>query len=370
MRHILGPVAAAFGLHAGLLACFVAAFHGDVSSLLCVCGRMAGKGPYAAVRTRFPAQGYDGQYYYALAQSPWGRKSGGHGIDDPVVRQSRILLPALGWLLSGGNAQLLLWVLPLINLLAIAALTALAALLALRHGLNPWWAVLVPVAANVGLPALRTLTDVLSTLAVAGLLVTWMLRWPRWLLIPWALAAVLCREQNMAVILAVMAGAAFCREGRVCAGLAAVLAAWGAWVLTLHSMYGKWPFLGTNEHLQMPLSGLLFRWNTLDQVHSRAGAIVQGFAVLLLLVEIGLAVYLIRLRPDPVVLLVALGGAALAAVGGWYIYTDFWSYNRVFAWLPLGISLACLQVRWRWPLVVMSLAFLLPVGAVVQVYVK
>jgi hypothetical protein len=78
------------------------------------------------------------------------------------VRHLRILYPLVGWLLSGGDALRLLWVLPAINLGAIAALAAVGALLALRSGLSSWWGFLLPIAVNAGLPALRDLTDNLS----------------------------------------------------------------------------------------------------------------------------------------------------------------------------------------------------------------
>ena len=86
------------------------------------------------------------------------------------------------------------------------------------------------------------------------------------------------------------------------------------------------------------------------------------------LAEVGLAVYLARLRADPVLTLVTLGGAALAILGGYILYEDHWGYTRAFALLPLGVWLLCIQLRWRGPLVAMSLTAVLPLAAVAKVW--
>jgi hypothetical protein len=40
---------------------------------------------------------------------------------------------------------------------------------------------------------------------------------------------------------------------------------------------------------------------------------------------------------------------AFALVGGPMIYQDFWSYLRVFVWVPLGIWLAAVRGGLTWP---------------------
>ncbi len=203
MRRLVGPIVVAAAFHAGVIAAYVAAFHGDLSALVCVARERLGRTPFEYIRTGFDRNGYDGQFYYAIARAPWRRHN--LGVDAPAVRQARILYPALSWLLSAGDARLLLWVMPLVNLLAIAALAALGAVVARRHGLSPWWGVLLPFAVNAAMPALRNLTDVLSTLAVCALLVAWLLRWPWWALVACAAGALFSREQNVVVVLLVLA---------------------------------------------------------------------------------------------------------------------------------------------------------------------
>src|SRR5689334_9259721 len=146
MRRVVGPCLVAAGFHAALLAAYVAAFGGDPSALVCAARERLGRPPYECLRTGFDRNGYDGQFYYALARAPWRRH--GSDIDAPAVRHARILYPALSWLFSGGDARLLVWVMPAVNLLAIAALAGLGAAVACRHGLGAWWGALLPLAVN------------------------------------------------------------------------------------------------------------------------------------------------------------------------------------------------------------------------------
>ncbi|HEY7155859.1 MAG TPA: hypothetical protein VH575_17990, partial [Gemmataceae bacterium] len=203
MRRLVGPALAAVAFHAALMAVYVAAFGGDPSALVCVARERIGQAPYEHIATGFDRNGYDGQFYYSLARAPWGRH--GRDIDVPAVRQARILYPALSWLLSAGDPFRLFWVMPLINLLAIAGLAALGAVAARHHGLSPWWGVLLPFAVNAGMSALRNLTDVLSALTVAALLIAWLLRWPWWSLALGAAGVLFSREQNIVVVLLVLA---------------------------------------------------------------------------------------------------------------------------------------------------------------------
>jgi hypothetical protein len=357
-------MAVAVACHAALLAAYAIRFS-DLAALVCVGRAAVGHVPYEVVRIGFK-RGYDGQFYYAIARAPWGRHQ--FGIDSVPVRQVRILYPLLGWAASGGDARRLFWAMPLVNLLAIAGLTWLGARLALAHDLSPWWGVLLPLAVNTGMPALRNLTDPLSTCAVAGLLVAWLLRRPWWALALWAAAAVFAREQNVVVVLVVVAAAAWRQQGKTCAGLAVVLGLWAGWVGALQVMYGQWPFLPTAGHMGVPLAGMLYRWQHLEFAQSWVSGLCHALSLLTITLEVVLALALARRRLDPVLVLVALAGAALAVVGGQLLYEDRWSYARVFAWLPLGVWLACVQLRWRWALVVTALPVVLPLAVVAKAW--
>ncbi len=393
-RSFAGPILAAAAFHAAVLAAYVAAFHGDLSSLVCVARERLGRTPFEHIHTGFDRNGYDGQFYYAIARAPWQRHD--RDIDAPAVRQARILYPALSWLLSAGDAWRLLWVMPLLNLLAISGLAALGAVVAQRHGLSPWWGVLLPFAVNAGMPALRNLTDVLSTLTVGALLVAWLLRWPWWTLAVCAAAALLSREQNVVVVLLVLAfslrrvwGVYPLSGGRQppeplrtqgadaprsedsslsqTTGLLAALLLWLGWMCVLRLLYGEWSLLPAGGNLGPPLSGMIYRWTHLAD-ESRGYTIFHVVCMLTLTLQLALAFWLVRTPVDRLIQLIALAGAALAGMGGLALYGDNWSYPRVFAWLPLGVWLGCVQASWRWPLVALSAPALLPLAVLLRVW--
>jgi hypothetical protein len=352
------PVTTAVALHAAMVATYLLGYHGDLSALVCLGSDHAAEMPYQEVHTVFKNHGYDGQFYFAIAQAPLQRHD--VGIDFAPMRQSRILYPILGWALTGGNAAQLLWALPLINLLAVGGLAAIGVALAARHDLSPWWGLLLPLAVNAGLPLLRDLSDVVSTLAVAALLVAWLFRWPWWALTGAALAAVLGREQNVPIVLILLALAAWRRQWLGVAGLTCVLVAWAAWLGALWHMYGVWPFHPTEGAFDQPLAGLGMRLAHFKLFKE------DGLCVALILLEVGLSCYLIRRRADPAIILVALFGSALALMGGKVFYCDFWSYSRVFAMLPLAVWVGCVQTRFRWPLAVTATQFLVPFAEAVH----
>src|ERR1700736_577194 len=138
--------------------------------------------------------------------------------------------------------------------------------------------------------------------------------------------------------------------------MTAVLLLWGGWVVVLRAAYGIWPFLHGQGNFALPLTGMLYRWNHLggNDSFSRRLAIIISLSMLHLLLQIALAGYLATRRGNAVVKVCMSAGLGLALVGGTYIYGDFWSYTRVFAWLPQGIWLCALQNRQSWPLLLLS----------------
>src|ERR1700722_18790855 len=210
MLRILAPALAAVALHATLLFSYAVPGDGDLSVLVCVGPDKAGSYPFEQVKSPVGTNGYDGMYYYALARSPWKRH--GADLDCPGVRHLRILYPALCWLLSRGDPRALFWAMPLVNLLAIGGLAAFGASMARRAGKSAWWGVLLPLAVNALLPAMRNLTDDVSALAVCGLLCAWLWNWPAWSIGLWAAAALFSREQNAVLVLCVFVAALWQRR--------------------------------------------------------------------------------------------------------------------------------------------------------------
>jgi len=369
MSRITGPVLVAIVLHLELVALYVWREGGNPAVLVGASNKRAGHYPFEAIRDPKIQQGYgpfgyDGQFYYALSRAPLARQTE-EVVDLPAVRHARILYPILCWLCSGGgDPDALFWAMPLVNLLAIGGLAALGALAASKKELTPWWGVMLPLAVNAILPSLRDLTDVLSIFAVCGLLCAWLWRWPDWSLGLWATAALFSREQNVLVVLGVLAVALGKRRWAGALALGLALTAFAAWIVALRALYGAWPLLPAGENvsprfygLPIPFWGLLWRWS---QAYVPGFGLTHVLGALIITMQILLVVYMLVSGSDPVLVLTALTGAALALSAGRWIYADPWSYPRIFAWMPLALWLAAVQARKPWLLVLLGLPVVLP----------
>jgi len=115
--------------------------------------------------------GYDGQFYFYLAQDPFLTRPATAASLDNTFRVRRVLYPLLAWALSLGQRAALPWVLLLINVAAAAATIALAAWAAARRGRSAWWALALAAYAGVWIPVLLDLTEPLQlALLAAGML--------------------------------------------------------------------------------------------------------------------------------------------------------------------------------------------------------
>src|SRR5437899_1979715 len=120
VRALIGPILAAVLFHAALLTIYVHRHGKDPAALVCVGEKRIGRPPYEAITKGIGDEGYDGQFYYAIARNPWKRHA--PGIDAPAARHLRVLYPTVCWLFSHGLPRLLIWVMPAVNLLAIGGL--------------------------------------------------------------------------------------------------------------------------------------------------------------------------------------------------------------------------------------------------------
>jgi hypothetical protein len=367
LRACVAPTLAALAWHLVLLAGYLAPFGGDLSALVCVEQGRIGRAPYEAIGVGFISDGFDGQMYYALARDPWHVH--GPPVDLPVYRHARILYPALAWLLSGGgNPVRLLWALPLINILAAAGLAWLGARLALHYGRTAWWGFLLPVVMNVGMLTMRDLTDPLAALAGCGLLAAWLLRWRPAVVFAWAVAAVLCREQNAAIVLIVALAAMSHRHWRHAAGAVAALPIHAVWVLTLHTAYGAWPV--ASETVAAPLTGVLGHWKLLSASLNTRYLVLHAAGLMTLGVQFVLSLAVCFFPVNRSVKLLALAGAVLVVVGGPLLYIEEWNYLRVFLWLPMAVWLGGVASGRRWPIVLLSPMALWPLITIVRAWPK
>ena len=296
---------------------YVAKRGGDVSILTCTGANRAGQGPYRLVTQATGPNGYDGQFYYAIAQAPW-RTHDGELIDSPAARHLRILYPVVCWLFSGGDPALLLWVMPAVNILVIGALAGLGAWLAQQYGRSPWWGLTLPLALNVFMPLLHNLTDGLSVLMVCAMLVCWRLRAGAIPLALCSLGALCSREQNLVVLMILGAAAAWRRDRGALLGLGSALGAWLVLVGVVWTAYGQKPFLPSAGNFDAPLAGMLYRWQHPggNEHFSRRLSIFLMASMLHLTVLIGLAGYWLSRPISRTLRLVLLAGVGLAVVAG------------------------------------------------------
>ncbi|MFQ5576492.1 MAG: AZOBR_p60025 family cell surface glycopolymer formation protein [Anaerolineae bacterium] len=113
-------------------------------------------------------EGYDGQFVYYIARDPLNAAP---LIDVPPYRYQRILYPLLARLAGLGNPRLIVWALPLLNLLALAAGTWLVERMLAAQGANRWYALTVGLYAGQLLSARVDLPEPLAlTLSLAGML--------------------------------------------------------------------------------------------------------------------------------------------------------------------------------------------------------
>jgi hypothetical protein len=364
---VASTVFCATALHLGFLGNYLAAYGGDPSAFVCADRDKIGRPPFAAIRAGFPNGGYDGQWYYVIARRPWARQSA-DTIDLPAYRQVRILYPALAWMLSGGGDPLgLFWVMPLINLAAIAVTAWYGARIAVYHGRSPWWGFALPIVLNAGMPALRDLTDPLATAALVAMLATYLLERPAWQLAVWAAAAALGREQNAVIIVFALFDACLRRRWRHLTALALGLAVWIGWVAFVRLWYGEWPTSSAN--VAAPFSGA---WQGVTHLTGRYGrpAVVNVIGMLILMLQFGLCVLLLLRRPQVLTAGIAVAGIALALLGGPVVYESAWSYARVFVWMPLAVWLWSMQTARSSPTILLTTAIIWPLLASVQAWLK
>jgi hypothetical protein len=121
-------------------------------------------------------EGYDGQFNYTIARDP---STAAQYIDVPAYRFQRILLPAIGWLLSFGNERLIPYIFLLVGVISLAAGTALMERLLIEHGVSRWYALAYGLTIGTFGSARLSLPEPLAyALALGGL---WLFLRERWL---------------------------------------------------------------------------------------------------------------------------------------------------------------------------------------------
>ena len=145
--------------------------------------------------------GYDGQYFWRLANDPFDIDSShneGLLIDTPY-RTQRMGYPLLAWVITGGGRLSVAWALIVINVVAMGSIGALGALEARRRGFTGWLGLSVAFLPAFFFSLSRDLAEPQAcALLLAAVLA---LRRERWGLAAAAFSlAVLTREQVVVVV--------------------------------------------------------------------------------------------------------------------------------------------------------------------------
>ncbi|MGZ4800291.1 MAG: AZOBR_p60025 family cell surface glycopolymer formation protein [Acidimicrobiia bacterium] len=211
--------------------------------------------------------GFDGQFYYRLAISPFSkaRYESGVSFDIPSLRQQRIGYPLLAGAISLGNRKAVPFALLAVNICAVFALGWLGAELALISGRAAAWGLLLPLYPGFVYSLGFDLAEIVaSTFMVGAILAT---RQRRTLVaILSASAAVLTRETTLILPMGFALSGIWSwvrrtdedeRNAVLATGLIPI-AVFSAWELWLRSSWGSFPLTDSgNRNVGFPFAGLV-----------------------------------------------------------------------------------------------------------------
>ncbi|NEQ48859.1 MAG: hypothetical protein F6K11_01830 [Leptolyngbya sp. SIO3F4] len=321
--------------------------------------------------------GYDGQFFYQYALTPFSTDTTGQEIrvDSPPYRQQRIVYPVLAWFVAGGQAGGVPFTLVLVNVLAFCGLMAWMWRWQRLESWPPWIVVLPLLVPGLWMSLARDLSELWEAFFVLAAMFA-ALRRNLWALAIWTLLATFSRETS-AFFTAPLLVAALWQQYRIQRFRAAVwlpllLAPYAIFYLYrkgLRSIYEGLPAGGGLENFGFPLVGW---WQGL-QAHfgdlSNATAWMEaGFWTMymgwLFLLAFALLVryreLFVQSRPEIRTFWIAcMVWLAVAACFSHKIYEDDWSFVRVFSSFQLVALVLLFGVSRKIP------RYLLWIGALV-----
>ena len=208
--------------------------------------------------------GYDGQFYYYLAQNPGVMltcaKSHVHcPIDASALRDQRMFYPLTARLLTLGNAQALHVALFVINFAAILLTALLVGLLCVEAGASRWLGVAAAIYAGQLEGLLRDLADPYAVFWTV--LAVYLLRKQRPLWCAAAVAAALLTREQLVLALPLLVLPLLVQRqwGKAAIFLGIALGPFIAWQATLKAIFGAWGLQGsvnTTRGVHLPFAGL------------------------------------------------------------------------------------------------------------------
>ena len=286
--------------------------------------------------------GYDGQFYFFMAQNPAVIRSCQRGashcpIDANPEREQRIFYPMTARLLALGNADLLHPTLFFIDFAAILITVFLVARLCMEAGASKWLSVAAGLFSGEVMALLRDLAEPYAVMWTVTAVYLLRRNRPLWCAFAVA-AAVLTREQLVLVLpLLVVPLLAEHRFRTASLFLLIALGPFLAWQLILHALFGRWGLAGSfadNRGLRLPFQALLTHHTSTDFTTTVV------FAALPLIASLLIALIWIRRRgprallTDPIPLVVLIYGV-LATLSSYSQWGDIWASTRIVA--PIAV---------------------------------
>jgi hypothetical protein len=308
---------------------------------------------------RFPnSNGYDGQFYHYVAHDPLFQRGFQRYIDGPALRYRRILVPALAYLMAGGQDRAIDPAFFTVNLLFLFAGVYWSCRYVTQFALHPMWGLLFLLVPAVLISIDRITVDIALTAVCVGfalyikkerssnlyilLLLAPLIRETGWLLTAaYCVSMLLERRIVRAVVFASCIGPAM---------------AWYAFVDSHTSASGV-----TGWFVPVPLAGLIHRL-----IHPAAYAFMPAVRwTAVVLDECALAAvilaFIISLWPRPpripapirvAAILMTIMGICLGSAAVW---SDAFAYGRIFSPLMALIALEGCSTGWRWSLLPVAL---------------
>lgn len=222
-----------------------------------------------------PNEGYDGQFTYFIAVDPSPQAVVTQiqtvRADVPAYRYQRILLPLLARVIGLGQAGLIAWTIPLVNLAAQVAGIAILESLLVQLNISRWYALVYGLFPGLAIAVRADLTEPLAyTLVGLGYWLHWRNR-PWWAALCFGLA-LFAKETTLFFLAAQLAYSVLARNWRGTAALGLLgIVPFVIWQFILKLLFGSFG-LGSGGYLGTPFEIIPF--NGVWQILPTKGPVV------------------------------------------------------------------------------------------------
>lgn len=307
------------------------------------------------IHVRENTTGYDGQFYFRLALSPFTTEVTELGVrlDNPPYRQQRILYPLLVNALAMRNATAVPVALLLVNYLALCAIGWLGALIAQGADRHAFWGTAFPFYAGFIITLARDLAEIV---AMACLLAFFLLmqRKQFFLAAGTLILAVFAKETSLIVVAAILIVNVWRKTQKesllpwhLVVGPLTVFAGWQGW------LYWNWGemYKGNNAfetNIGMPFVGIIDFLNNITAVNGHFQTVwLNEFILMALftLIILGVIVWHWRELLVSVTAVAFIGYLALALLLTHNVWVEDWAFMRALSELYLLGILILFQAR-------------------------